>query len=239
MPHVGHACLKVLDRAGVHVRVMDHEACCGMPAISSGDNKSFNGLLSYNLERIFEQEFDVLVTACATCTMTIRDIWPKMNDNPSLNGTIMDLSSRVMDIAEFVLTRTDIGKGQGQFRKKEGSDVTVTWHDPCHLQQKSQTGRLARNLLSSIPGYRFQEMKNADMCCGSGGSFNLEHYDLSRKIGREKAENILDSGAVLVSTACPACMIQIKDMLDLQGSSVQVKHLMEILLDSLASHASD
>ena len=79
----------------------------------------------------------------------------------------------------------------------------------------------------------FVEMKEADRCCGCGGSFTLTHYDLSRKIGQRKRNNIADSKADIVACGCPACMMQISNMLALNKDDVKVKHVVEIFADTL------
>ena len=76
-------------------------------------------------------------------------------------------------------------------------------------------------------------MQEADRCCGCGGSFTLFHYDLSKQIGQRKRDNIVKSGASLVSTGCPACMMQISDMLSQNGDNIRVKHPVEIYAESL------
>ena len=76
-------------------------------------------------------------------------------------------------------------------------------------------------------------MKEADRCCGCGGSFTLFHYDLSKKIGQRKRENIVNSGASAVASGCPACMMQLSDMLSQNEDAVQVKHPIEIYAEML------
>ena len=76
-------------------------------------------------------------------------------------------------------------------------------------------------------------MAEADRCCGMGGSFNLQHYDISAAIGKRKRENIEQSGCEVVATSCPACMLQITDMLSQAGDRIQVKHTIEIYAESL------
>src|SRR5699024_1683052 len=90
-----------------------------------------------------------------------------------------------------------------------------------------------RELIRMNPDYALVEMKEADRCCGCGGSFTLSHYDLSRKIGQRKRNNIVASGAEVVATGCPACMMQLSDMLAQNGDDVVVKHTIEIYADSL------
>ena len=77
-------------------------------------------------------------------------------------------------------------------------------------------------------------MPEADRCCGSGGSFTLAHYDLSKKIGQRKRDNIVSVKPDLVAAACPACMMQIMDMLSRNGDDIPVKHVAELYADSLS-----
>ena len=241
MPEVGRACLMLFARAGIQARVLKNEACCGIPALASGDRRSFDDLVELNVSQMWEHDFDVLVTACATCTMTIRDLWPRMADskNSSLRDAVSGLKNRTLDISEYLLTRTSLLNDLKSLKATGQPAVTVTYHEPCHLKQNSRAGKLIRELLSSLPGFRYVEMKDPDLCCGQGGSFNLSHYDLSKKIGEKKAVNIVGSGAQIVVTSCPACMMQLKDMLAQAGSGVQVRHITEILADVLEHQTSD
>ncbi|MBU1168446.1 MAG: (Fe-S)-binding protein [Proteobacteria bacterium] len=235
MPQVGHACLQVLKKAGMTVLFINDEACCGIPALASGDSLAFQQLRGHNLARLQALDFDVLVTACATCTSTITAQWPMMDDkkNDSLTEFIRDVAGRTMDITEFVMTH-----GQGIVEKivpihENTLPISITFHDPCHLKGKGQALAFARRLLASLPGYDVVEMDKPGLCCGSGGSFNLSHYDLSRQIGQEKIRSIVSSGASQVVTACPGCMLQLTDMLAREGSPVRVRHIMELLAESL------
>jgi glycolate oxidase iron-sulfur subunit len=76
-------------------------------------------------------------------------------------------------------------------------------------------------------------MKESDTCCGMGGSFNFDHYDLSSQIGLIKAKNIMDTKCSTVATSCPACMMQISDMLAKEKQSIGVKHPIEIYSEAL------
>jgi glycolate oxidase iron-sulfur subunit len=76
-------------------------------------------------------------------------------------------------------------------------------------------------------------MTNADSCCGMGGSFNLQYYETSCNIGRRKLENIIATGCSIVATGCPACMMQITDMVSHSGNNIAVKHPIELYAESL------
>ncbi len=117
--------------------------------------------------------------------------------------------------------------------QSESQAVTVTYHDPCHLKKSLGVWEEPRRLLDATPGIRFQEMAESDWCCGMGGSFNLTHYEISHGIGQRKIEHIKDSGAAIIATSCPACMLQISDLLSQAGAGVKVMHVAEIYVQSI------
>jgi glycolate oxidase iron-sulfur subunit len=225
-PQVGLACMTVLAAAGAAVRLIDDEVCCGLPALASGDDTGFQALVRQNREALGRLSYDVLVTACATCTFAIKTLWPTLASLGADHGP----ADRVMDITEFILTR---GRPLVFADNRSDSPIPVTWHDPCHLKGKGDVPALARRLLSSLPGYTYVESVGAGLCCGSGGSFNLDHYDLSLSIGKAKVRGIMASGASQVITACPGCMLQLTDLLAREGSDIRVRHIMELVAESL------
>ena len=103
----------------------------------------------------------------------------------------------------------------------------------CAAQQREQPEAQPRALVAMNSHYVVKEMAGADVCCGCGGSFTLTHADMSAKIGQQKRDNIKNSGAQVVATGCPACMMQISDMLSRNGDRIRVKHPIEIYAESL------
>jgi glycolate oxidase iron-sulfur subunit len=231
-PKIGEAVLRSLDHHGVGVMIPQDLGCCGIPALSSGDTDTFNKLVRYNVERFDEEPFDYLVTACATCTSTIKKIWPIMAKGFSDAEAVKlnSLSERTMDISQFLVDK--IGVSPVSIQKGNGRNL-LTYHDPCHLRKSIGVAAQPRVLLQANSNYKFKEMAEADRCCGCGGSFNLQHYDISASIGKRKRDNIVQSGCETIATSCPACMLQISDMLSQAGDQVKVKHAIEIYAESL------
>ncbi|KAF5033803.1 Lactate utilization protein A [anaerobic digester metagenome] len=228
-PQVGQAVLKVLRHNELGIYMPAGQACCGIPALASGDKESFDKLVKCNLE-IFEKEnFDYLLTACATCTATIHELWPMMSGDKteSMQERIAALAAKTMDVNQFLV---DVLKVAAPV---QGHGTKVTYHDPCHLKKSMKVFEQPRALLKSNPKVEFVEMAEADRCCGCGGSFNLQHYGLSKDIGKIKRDNVVASGAQVVATGCPACMMQISDMLSQHGDKIAVKHVMEIYAETL------
>jgi len=231
-PEVGQAVLKVLNHHGVGVYMPPDQACCGIPALSSGDTQSFDRLVRHNLALFGSEPLDYLVTACATCTSTIKKMWPLMSQEyPEAEKTrIAELAAKTMDISEFLVDQVGIEEGG---RGEAADRVILTYHDPCHLKKSLGVAVQPRALLRAHPAYELKEMAEADWCCGCGGSFNLQEYDISAAIGRRKRENIVKSQCAIVATACPACMLQMTDMLSQAGVRVRVRHAIEVYAESL------
>jgi len=226
-PNVAEAALKVLEHHGVGVFMPAGQGCCGIPAVSSGDTRTFNDLVRHHLDKFDSVDFDVLVTCCATCTSTIKKIWPSLCD-PELASRAQALAGRTMDISQFLVQR--VNPAAVPVRSANGR--IVTFHDSCHLKKSLGVFSEPRDLIRANPDYTLTEMPAADDCCGMGGSFNLEHYGLSGRIGRLKRDHIAATGCEVVATGCPACMLQIADMLSQAGDRIAVKHPVEIYAES-------
>lgn len=227
-PNIAHSTLKVLDYCGVGVYLPENQGCCGIPALSSGDLGTFHKLLEHNLKRFEAGRFDVLVTACATCTSTIHEVWPTMADNGHREAATR-LARRTMDINQFLVDNAGIAPPT----RARKISRTVTYHDPCHLKKSLKVFREPRALIQATPGCTLKEMVESDWCCGMGGSFNLQYYDISKNIGAKKAAHIMETGADVLATGCPACMIQISDMLSQAGAAIAVRHPVELLAEAL------
>jgi glycolate oxidase iron-sulfur subunit len=229
-PRVGHAVLKVLNHHGVGVFMPEGQACCGIPALSSGDRQSYEKLVRANLAVFAAGKFDALVTPCATCTSTMKKIWPMMSEGMSASeqAALRELSAKIMDVNAFVVDKLGLAAPE-----PNADAVSVTVHDPCHLKKSLGVSAQPRTVLSLNPHYKVTEMAASDACCGCGGSFTLAYADMSSKIGQQKRDNIKNTGAQVVAMGCPACMLQISDMLSRNGDRVSVKHPMELYAEGL------
>ncbi len=234
-PKVAQDVVDVLAGHGIGIHMPRGQSCCGIPAVSSGDLTTFRQLVRYNLERFDTENFDYLVTACATCTSTIKKIWPMMvgNDAGNIRSKVAKISEKTLDIHQFLVSLVGIKVPTvGDLIEP----VDITYHDPCHLKKSLGVFAEPRSLINAHPGYRLKEMADSDRCCGLGGSFNLLYYELSSNIGRKKIDHVKSSGCSVVATGCPACMLQLSDILSKSGENILVRHSMEIYADLVRNY---
>ncbi|GFH63092.1 MAG: putative lactate utilization protein A [Candidatus Desulfovibrio kirbyi] len=226
---MGEACLKALQYHNVAVFMSDKFACCGIPALSSGDALGMMKQMKANLAVFAQADFDYLVTPCASCTATIKEFWPRYADRLEARdkNLVSDLAAKTLDINEFLVKKLDVKSAEN------AAGVAVTYHDSCHLKNSLGVAAEPRAVIAANPNYTLKEMAEADRCCGCGGSFNLFHYDYSRKIGQRKRNNVVASGAQVVAAGCPACMMQLEDVLSHNNDPVKVKHTVELYAESL------
>ncbi len=231
-PRVAEATIQVLQHHCVGIWMPKNQGCCGIPALSSGDVPSFRQLVQHNINLFDAMQMDYLITSCATCTYTIKKIWPMMiqSDSREVTEKVNALSAKTMDISQFLVKILGVSASSSE---KTSSRKKITYHDPCHLKKSLGISVEPRMLIHADPDSSLVEMADADRCCGMGGSFNLHHYDLSAEIGYEKASRILDTGCNMAATSCPACMAQLSDALSRCKSTIQVKHVVEIYADSI------
>jgi len=234
---VGRDAMDLLRRRGHGIFLPGEQVCCGIPALSSGDRQGFERLVGRILNQFEDTGIDYLITPCATCTATIRTVWPLMAEYlpEGEKQRVQSLAEKTRDITEFLAE--DLEEAPGEAESDSGDKPVITYHDPCHLQKTLSIAQAPRRLIRAHPGYAFREMGVPDRCCGMGGSFNLQHYDLSRRVGDRKAEDIISTGADTVATACPACMIQLVDRLSRTGKSVRVVHAVQVYAQAMAQQS--
>jgi glycolate oxidase iron-sulfur subunit len=223
-PAVGEAFLKALRFLGVTVVIPRDQACCGLPAVSAGAGGTVEELAAQNLAALTRRPVDFVVTACASCNAGVGKIYA------DLGGEYEKLAAKTEDIFVF-LARHGLPERLSALPKAE-KRVKVTYHDPCHLRTRGIT-KEPRQILKSLPQVEFVEMEGAATCCGLGGTYSVYHYATSKKIGAKKAAWIAASGAELVATDCPGCIMQLQDSVNHAGGRQRAVHILELLADAL------
>ncbi len=218
----GASVINILSSAGADVTLVGEEVCCGAPAYFAGDFQAAKMSAEKNVRAFAAGGFDFIVTSCATCGSVLREVYPELM--PTAESA--EFASKITDFQKLYVERLSANI---VVQKKSGSKLRVTYHDPCHLSRGMKVTKEPREILKSLPGVEFVEMKEPDSCCGGAGMFNAKYYSDSLEIGRRKGKNIAESGAQVVVTECPSCQMQLMDITARYSPGVAVVHMAELL----------
>ncbi len=232
-PESASAAVDALRRTGVEVAIPKSQGCCGTPVFNSGDFVTAKGMARRNIELLRSCGADAVVTACASCGLTLK------REYEELLGFEGGVGLPVFDLTEFLVLR-GAATGRAARRRACGKHTGLGGNRaaegprdlPRPLPPRARSGHQrgsTRALLRSIPWVEFVEMRDADRCCGAGGSFSLSHYELSKAIGSRKVSAIRDANVDIVATECQACVMQLADMLAQADMDVAVMSVAELL----------
>ncbi|MGD0623289.1 MAG: (Fe-S)-binding protein [Thermodesulfobacteriota bacterium] len=225
-PRISRSALDLFLRYNVSVYIPESQRCCGLPAFGSGEEQTPLSLARKNIEAFDEEGLEKIVAPCASCASMLKLDYPLLfEESDPFYARALAFSSKITDASQFLgpfLAQRSAGN-------KRGEALRITYHDPCHLRRKLGIFKEPRNLLKALPDLEYVEMREANRCCGQGGSFNIANYDLSLKILGRKIEAIEETGADVVATACSGCLLQLMDGLHQQGLKKEVRHLVEMV----------
>jgi glycolate oxidase iron-sulfur subunit len=166
---------------------------------------------------------DAIVSECGSCSTFLKEYAELLKDDPIYAGKAEVLSKKVRSFSEFLVAAgsTDgLGALQG----------TVTYHDPCHLSNRfGKITAQPRQLLKAVPGLTYKELPEADWCCGAAGSYTFMHHEEAKGVLDRKMANVGKTGAQMLATECPACMMHLDYGARSAGLDVRVRHLSQIL----------
>jgi len=218
----GRAVIDVLLANDVEVVIPENLYCCGIMVAASGDYGIAQHLAERNVSALSAEPYDAIITGCASCGATLKHEYGLIIDDPSVRQKWEKISEKVFDFTQY-LTAEGYSKDFGK------TGARITYHDPCHLVRGMNVSKEPRAILKSIPGVELAEMKDANKCCGCGGTFSLAHYDISRTINEEKIDNVEKTGADVLLTGCSGCRMHLSDGLSRRGSRMTVMHTAEFI----------
>ncbi len=222
----GAAVIEVLRRNGVEVVLPRLQHCCGTPARVSGDYETAVPIAKANIDVLLREEVDYVVVACASCGAALKEEYALLLEkDATYREKARALGRKVRDFSELAV---ELGVDR-QVERFGYLGLKVTYHDPCHLGRAQKVRSQPRALIRALPGVIFEELSRPGECCGSAGSFSLEHYDLAARINDRKIADIRRTQAHCVVTSCPACRMHIADGLSRNNYEARVLHVAQLV----------
>jgi Fe-S oxidoreductase/nitrate reductase gamma subunit len=227
---VTQAMAKLMQRAGVDFAILGpSENCTGDPARRSGNEYIFQMLAMQNIETLDGMGVRKIITQCPHCFNTL------MNEYPQLGGHY-----EVVHHSQFLEWLIDQGKLDLSEAKLE---ERVVYHDSCYLGRHNDVYMAPRNVIGNLAGIDLVEASangTKGMCCGAGGARMFMEETIGTKVNDARSEQLVDTGASRVATACPFCYIMIDDGVKGMGNEdVKVADIAMHLLEAIEQGEAD
>jgi glycolate oxidase iron-sulfur subunit len=219
---LNEATVRVLQKNGCEVSVPAEQTCCGALHVHSGLPEEARQLARRNIDAFLDGGYDAIITNAAGCGSTLKEYGELLADDPDYAERARRFSGLVKDVTEF-LASIELNTSMGPV------PVTVTYQDSCHLAHGQGVRVPPRKLLAAVPELRYKEMRLADVCCGSGGVYNVVQNEMAMAVLERKMEDVNRTGADVVATANPGCMLQLRAGAAIDGRGQRVAHVVEIL----------
>ena len=226
-PRVNAATARVLAAEGCDVIIPRSQGCCGALSLHSGRAAEAARFAQQTIETFESARVDAIVVNSAGCGSAMKEYerlfagapaWPASDWSVRAAA----LSAKVRDLAEFL-------DALGPAAERHPVEARAAYHDACHLGHAQRITAAPRALLRGIPGLELVELRDAGVCCGSAGVYNLLQPEAAREFGSRKADSVTASGASLLISANPGCTLQISSELAARGVTLRTAHTAEVL----------
>ena len=221
-PTVGFAAIKLIEAAGCRVEVPAAQTCCGQPAYNSGDRKDTRAIARQVIAAF--EPYDYVVAPSGSCAgMLTLHYAGLFDDEPDWRARAEAFGAKVHELVSFL---SDV---RGMRAVDATFAGTITYHDSCSGLRELGIRDQPRRLLKSVDGLAVTELKDADVCCGFGGTFCVKYADISNAIVEKKTAAIVASGADTLLAGDLGCLLNMAGKLKRQGSAIHSRHVAEVL----------
>ena len=230
-PRTMDASVRVLTRNGCRVAVPAGQGCCGALNLHSGDPETARAMARHNIDVFLKAGVEKLVVVSAGCGSTMKEYAELLRDDPEYAAKAERVAAMTVDISEFLVDMP--------FQRPEGRvPGAATYQDSCHLAHAQRITQAPRIILESIPGLDLIEMDNSDRCCGAAGIYSVTQREFSNRLLDSKMERVAATGADVIATANPGCVIQLENGLRRAGVQGRVCHVVDILDEAYGAEAA-
>jgi L-lactate dehydrogenase complex protein LldE len=220
-PTIGFAAVKLLEDAGCAVEVPS-QTCCGQPAFNSGDRDNAKAIARRVIETF--EKFDYVVAPSGSCTGQIKVHYPELfAEDIEWSARANVFATKTFELVSFLADVLGVETVAAHF------NGSVTYHDSCSGLRELHIRNAPRNLLRSVDGLDLVELRDADICCGFGGTFCVKYPEVSNAIVERKAANVEASGAGTLLAGDLGCLLNMAGKLKRRGSNVESRHVAEVL----------
>ncbi len=221
-PGVGVSAVRALRGLGVTVGFPEGQACCGQAVYNSGFRREAREMAARTVGVLAGSDY--VVVPSGSCSAMMRVFYLDLfEDDPEMLARAQSLSGRVYEFSEFVVDV--LGADGGGI----GLSGTAAFHPGCHLLRELGVRDAPYTLLRGAPGLELRELRDAETCCGFGGSFSVKLPHISEGMLADKVSAVVDSGADMLVSCDMSCLMHIGGALRRRAPGVEARHIAEVL----------
>jgi L-lactate dehydrogenase complex protein LldE len=220
-PQAGISMVQILERLGHRVVCPEEIACCGQPPFNSGYWDEARPIAAKVLHQLKDAE--AVVIGSGSCGAMVKKFYPELFAGKPQEALAKQVAARTWEFSDFLVTQLGVTELGARFPAK------VTFHDGCHGLRELGIKKSPRALLGKVQGLELIEMKDAETCCGFGGTFATKFPTISTAMGEVKCSSAIETGADYIVSNDSSCLMHIQGLLSREGKPLKTIHLAEIL----------
>ena len=218
---VNAATARVLAADGFDVAA-PAQGCCGALSIHAGRLEEGKAFARALIQTFDAADVDLIAVNASGCGSHLKELGRLLRDDAAWSERAAAFSARVRDIGELLETSEPRAT-------RNPLTLTVALQDSCHLRHAQRLPLASRTSLLRVPGLELVEPAEQDICCGSAGIYNVVQADAARELGERKARHVLATGAQVLASANPGCLVQLATTLRRLRSPLPALHPVELV----------
>ena len=214
-PNINHSIKNILSKLGYDAIETPQKECCGAVDHHLSATKDALSKVKYNIDKWLEAEAEVIISSASGCGVMVKDYPSMFDESDPYHQKAQAVANKTMDIAQFL---ADKDLSRLKLEKK-----TISYHEPCTLQHGQGLKGLVESILSGL-GYKFEDVVDSHLCCGSAGTYSIFQPKLSKQLKTNKLTNLQKSSPEIIVTSNIGCLMHLQG-----GTKIPVKHWVELL----------
>lgn len=218
--------VEVLANNGCEVITPPEQSCCGSLHAHNGEWELAQTLARKQIDQFPPEKFDAIISNAGGCGSHLRHYSKLLADDPHYRERAKLWDAKLKDVHEFLMAI------EVRVPSSKMPEQLVTYHESCHLAHGQKVVEQPRRLLRLIPNLKLVELPESNWCCGSAGIYNIVQPEMAGQLLQRKLANIRSTGAQIVATGNPGCLLQLVNGAKQQGWSLRVVHPVTLLAEA-------
>jgi Fe-S oxidoreductase len=233
-PEMAEAIVKTLKRCGVEVVTPSGQHCCGLPALDAGDLPRARRMARQTIETLEGVQADYIVTGGTSCAIAMLHEYEGLFEGFSAwQRRATTLKESVLDFTTFMDKVVGLDTLKASITASGERIGPVTYHNFCQSANILGIDDAPRRIIRDVLGLELRELPEESVCCGFGGSTSLTHPEVAEEILKRKLANVASTGAKVLVTDNPGCILHLRGGIDAGGLDVRVLHIAELIAEAM------